>query len=171
VGRTEAASVSLAAISTPPRDARVRRRPRFEPRPVQQVWSINVLLVEDDAADTTLILNVLKRHPNVSTAHAANAPDLALSQLAAGHLNPDLILLDIHMPRMNGFRFLDSLRRIPVMTGVPVVFLTTSGLARDVVEARHCSAAFYVIKPDTYVELQARLDGVIKRAISGVWSK
>jgi CheY-like chemotaxis protein len=152
-------------------DAPFKRQSRFEPRPPLRVWSINVLLVEDDAADTSLILNVLKRHPNVSTAHAADAPDIALHQLASGHLRPDLVLLDIHMPRINGFGFLEGLRQIPTMAAVPVVFLTTSCLGKDVVAARHSSASFYLIKPDSYVELQTRLDGVIKRAISGVWSK
>jgi len=148
-----------------------KRQPRFEPRPALRVWSINVLLVEDDAADTSLILNVLRRHPNVSAAHAADEPDFALRQLTEGHLRPDLVLLDIHMPRINGFGFLEAFRQIPAMQTVPVVFLTTSCLGRDVVAARHSSASFYLIKPDNYVELQTRLDGVIKRAISGVWSK
>jgi CheY-like chemotaxis protein len=163
--------VSPVMLPNSSRDDLARNRPRFEPRPAQHVWSINVLLVDDDAADASLCLNVLKRHPNVSTAHAANAPDVALQQLASGHLQPDLILLDIHMPRIDGFGFLEALRRIPAMAAVPVVFLTTSALGKDVVTARHSSASFYIIKPDTYVELQDRLDAVIKRAISGAWSK
>src|SRR5271154_5240405 len=92
--------VSQVMLPISPRGDLARRSPRFEPRPSQHVWSINVLLVEDDAADASLCLNVLKRHPNVSAAHAADAPDVALQQLAAGHLQPDLILLDIHMPRI-----------------------------------------------------------------------
>lgn len=151
-------------------EAHVRRLP-LESRASQHVWSINILVVEDDPADTSLILNVLRRHPNVSATHATDAPDTALAQLSAGQLDPDLVLLDIHMPRLDGFGFLEGLRRIPSMVGVPVVFLSTSRLARDVIEARHTSASFYVIKPDTYQELQTRLDGVIKRAISGAWSR
>jgi two-component system chemotaxis response regulator CheY len=144
---------------------------RNELRPPQNNWNINVLVVEDDPADTSLILNVLRRHPGVSSAHAIDSPDVALEQLRAGHLSPDLVLLDIHMPRIDGFGFLESLRKIPAMARTPVVFLTTSCLASDVVEARHCSASSYVIKPDTYAELQTRLDAVIRKAVSGAWSK
>ena len=56
------------------------------------------------------------------------------------------------------------------MSEVPVVFLTTSSLGADVQRYRESSASSYIIKPDTYVELQARMDSVIKRALSGIWS-
>jgi putative two-component system response regulator len=95
----------------------------------------------------------------------------ALRQLAAGHRKPDLVLLDIHMPRIDGFEFLKGLRRIPGMISVPVVFLTTSGVGKDVLEYMGSSASLYVIKPDTLAELKVRLDGVVERAISGVWSR
>jgi CheY-like chemotaxis protein len=152
-------------------DETLQRRKKVGSPPSLDRWSINVLLVEDDMADTSLILNVLRRHANVSTAHASNAPDLTLQQLAEGRMAPDLILLDIRMPKIDGFEFLDRLRHIPTMGDVPVVFLTTSRLASDVIEARHSSAVFYVIKPESYHELQSRLDGVIQKTLSGAWRK
>jgi two-component system, chemotaxis family, chemotaxis protein CheY len=159
------------ATSDPLQNRARRRQRRFEQQAPQIPWNINVLVVEDDAADTTLIVSALRRHPNVATASATNAPDLVLQQLNDGYLLPDLILLDIHMPRLDGFGFLKALRQIPAMAVVPVVFLTTSGLGKDVVVARSSSASSYLVKPDSYAELQTRLDEVIKRAVSGVWSK
>lgn len=150
---------------------RRRTRSRMKPRPEQRVWSINVLLVEDDVADTSLILNVLRRHPGVANVQASDSPQLTLRQLEANSMLPDLVLLDIRMPKLDGFEFLERLRMIPTMSETPVVFLTTSRLASDVIEARHSSAAFYVIKPDSYDELRSRLDGVIKRTLSGAWNK
>lgn len=152
-------------------DGKLRSRSRMKPRPERKVWSINVLLVEDDVADTSLILNVLRRHPGVANVQASNSPALMLRQLEANHMLPDLVLLDIRMPKLDGFEFLERLRDIPTMADVPVVFLTTSRLASDVIEARHSSASFYVIKPDTYPELESRLDGVIRRTLSGAWNK
>jgi CheY-like chemotaxis protein len=151
----------------------VRPLPPLHPEPPRprRVWALNVLLVDDDAADTTLILNVLKRHPNVSTALATDAPEFVLRQLAAGRqMKPDLVLLDIHMPRLDGFGFLEALRGIPAMANVPVVFLTTSCLSSDVAKTRGSSALLYVIKPESYLELQSRLNGVLRRAASGRWS-
>ncbi len=141
------------------------------PAPGAKPWAINVLVVEDDLADASLILDVLRRHPSVASAHATDAPDLALRQLVKGHLKPDLVLLDVRMPRLDGFEFLDRLRRIPAMFDTPVVFLTTSAFASDVVEAKQSSAASYVVKPESYDELRKRLDRVIKTALSGAWSR
>jgi CheY-like chemotaxis protein len=145
------------------------RPPRL--RPAQKVWRLNVLVVDDDPADTSLILSVLVRHPSVATARAVESPVLALRQLLVGHRKPDLVLLDIRMPRLDGFEFLVGLRKLPGMISVPVVFLTSSGLEKDVMSYMISSASLYVIKPDTLGELQTRLDGIIERAISGAWSK
>ena len=146
---------------------RVGKPTYIEPRLARRVWSINVLLVEDDAADTALILDVLKRHPDVSAARASDTPDDALRELADGRSRPDLVLLDIHMPRIDGFEFLRRMRRIPEMADVPVVFLTSSRLPSDVAKAWRSSPTSYVIKPETHAELQNRLDSVIRRTISG----
>jgi two-component system response regulator AdeR len=144
--------------------------PRFEPRSPNRTWSLNVLLIDDDVADTCLILNVLKRHPQVSAAHATDAPEFALRQLSMGRLKPDLVLLDIHMPKVSGFIFLREMRQIPSQAQVPVVFLTTSRLESDVIQARDATASSYVIKPESYLELQARLNGVVRQAAAGRWS-
>lgn len=133
-------------------------------------WNINVLLVEDDAADAALIIHALQRHPDVATAHTMDSPVAALRLLANGSLQPDLILLDIRMPVIDGFEFVERLRRSPATYDTPVVFLTTSRLERDVAAARGCSVCLYVVKPESLGDLRARLDVVIKRAKSGAWS-
>ena len=130
---------------------------------------LDILLVEDDAADASLILGALEKHPSVLVAHAVASPLLALYELLAGRLQPDLVLLDLHMPRLSGFEFLKGLRRIPSLNKVPVVFLTTSDLGKDVFEYMHSSASLYVVKPDTFAELRTRMNGIIERAVSGVW--
>jgi CheY-like chemotaxis protein len=142
---------------------------RVDPQPARRFFGLNVLLVDDDPADVSLILSALKRHPGVSIAHATDSPGFALRQLSSGQLAPDLILLDIHMPKLDGFEFLEDMREIPSMASTPVVFLTTSRLRKDVGHARHSSASLYIVKPDNYFDLQAQLNGVIRRAAHGAW--
>jgi CheY-like chemotaxis protein len=143
------------------------------PKPIRRpslslnVWRVNVLVVEDDEADADLIVHALKQHPDVGAVETRNDPDKALRELKAGRLIPTIILLDIHMPRLDGFEFVDRLRQIPPMRNVPVVFLTTSRLVRDVEEARRSSACGYLVKPERFEELQSSIDRVIKQAIAG----
>ena len=80
------------------------------------------------------------------------------------------VIVDERLPERSatlGTLFLDRLRQIPEMFETPVVFLTTSALASDVIEAKHSSACSYIVKPETYDELKARLDKVITRVVSG----
>jgi CheY-like chemotaxis protein len=163
--------VSLENHSSRSEDVGRRRPPRLDPRPAKQVWKLNILIVDDDPADTSLILSVLVRHANVSAVRVVAEPVLALRQLLVGYRQPDLVLLDVRMPRLDGFEFLEGLRRVPGMASVPVVFLTTSGVEKDVLAYMRSSAAMYVVKPDTLAELQIRMDGIVERAISGVWSQ
>ena len=132
------------------------------------VWRVNVLIVEDDEADADLICRALKLHPDVGTVETRNDPDAALRELTGGRLKPTVIFLDIHMPRLDGFAFIDRLRRIAGMRDVPVVFLTTSRLARDVEEARRSSACGYLVKPERFEDLKTSVHRVIRQAIAGL---
>jgi len=139
-------------------------------RPQADPGQLQILLVEDDAADASLILSALNKHPAVRAARVVAAPVQALRELVLGWPKPDLVLLDLQMPRIGGFEWLKGLRRIPGFISVPVVFLTTSDLGQDMLEYMRSSAALYVVKPDTFAELQTRIDGIITRTLSGVWS-
>jgi DNA-binding response OmpR family regulator len=74
------------------------------------------------------------------------------------------------MPKMNGFAFRTALDELAHARRVPVVFLTTSGFARDVEHARDAGACGYIVKPESFDELRRRVDVAIKQAISGKWS-
>jgi DNA-binding response OmpR family regulator len=124
---------------------------------------MKVLLVEDDFADTQLIQRALQRHPHVSEVVARNSPARTLMELSSGRIRPALIFLDISMPGMNGFQFLEGLRKIRTMDETPVVFLTSSAFVTDVGRAIRSSARDYIVKPDTFEELETKLDVAIRR--------
>jgi DNA-binding response OmpR family regulator len=131
--------------------------------PAQNSPGMRVLLVEDDFADTQLIQRALHRHPHVSEVVARNSPARTLMELSSGRIRPALILLDISMPGMNGFQFLDAMRKIRIMDDTPVVFLTSSAFVSDVGRAIRSSARDYIVKPDTFEELETKLDVAIRR--------
>lgn len=137
----------------------------IRPTLAQNVWRVNVLLVEDDAADTRLITKALKAHRDVGEVITRNLPGRALLELAAGRMRPTVIFLDLKMPRIDGFKFLEVLRKIPAMAKVPVVIVTSSAFARDVHKASRASVSGYLVKPEDYDELEARIEGIINQVI------
>lgn len=132
----------------------------------RNVWRVNVLVVDDDPADTQLIARALRNNPDVREVVTCNSPVKTLLDLEAGRILPTIVLLDIRMPQIDGFGFLDRLKQIPSMIDVPVVFLTTSALWRDVRQANDCVISGYIVKPNSYDELKTRLDAVITKVVA-----
>jgi CheY-like chemotaxis protein len=133
-------------------------------------WLFDVLVIDDDPADTWLIAEVLEHDPRVRRAILTDAPDEILVQLHRGDVRPHLILVDIKMPKITGFEFVTRLRAIPAMADVPVAILTTSRNVTDVDIARNRGICRYVIKPDSYELLRARLAELVGGAMEE-WRK
>ncbi|MFF7216946.1 response regulator [Streptomyces sp. NPDC008238] len=107
----------------------------------------DVLLVEDDAADAMLIEDALTTH---GTRNLTQVEDgiAALEYLGdPRHPQPDLVVLDLNMPRMNGRELLDVIKNDENLRAIPVVVLTTSSAPEDVTGAYQRHANAYVTKP------------------------
>ena len=116
-----------------------------------------VLIVEDDADAATSVAEVLESE-GYRTALAAHGLE-ALESLRNGN-RPDLILLDMMMPVMDGGRFREEQRRLPKVADIPVVTMTADGDARR--KAASIEAAGYVRKPlsiDGLLEVVGRVCG------------
>lgn len=110
--------------------------------------SYDILLVEDDDADAMLITEALHEHAMARTVGQVEDGVAALEWLRdPGRPRPDLIVLDLNMPRMNGRELLDILKRDEKLKTIPVVVLTTSGAPEDVSSAYERHANAYVTKP------------------------
>lgn len=109
----------------------------------------DILLIEDDPDDVWLTQRVAKEF-DLRFAHAPDG-DAALTHLqarvAAGERLPDLIFLDINMPRKDGHEVLAELRGDPELAGIRVVMLTTSDAQRDVESAAKGQADGFITKP------------------------
>ncbi|MCF8016134.1 MAG: response regulator [Chromatiaceae bacterium] len=112
-----------------------------------------VLLVEDEIADADLVrmafeeTRVLVRLHHVVDGVEALKFLRRETEASAAAPRPDLILLDLNMPRMNGREFLQQVKQDEDLRAIPVVVLTTSDVERDVVESYGLGAAGYVVKP------------------------
>ena len=122
----------------------------------------DILLVEDDSADAMLVeAALLQRGPVRSVTRVCDGI-AALDYLRdLGHARPDLIVLDLSMPRMNGRELLAVLKNDEDLKVVPVVVLTTSSAPQDVEHAYRGHANAYVTKPvnlDDFTEAVQRID-------------
>lgn len=113
---------------------------------------VEVLLVEDNEGDVQLTIEAMKDarvHNRLSIARdGVEAIDfLRRAGPFATAPRPDLILLDLNMPRKNGREVLAEIKTDPVLKTIPVVVLTTSGAEQDVLRAYQLSANCYITKP------------------------
>ncbi|MFF1872450.1 response regulator [Streptomyces sp. CB03911] len=113
-----------------------------------QARSYSVLLVEDDVADAMLIEEALFEQGMARTIVKAEDGVAALEHLRENVARyPDLIILDLNMPRMNGRELLEVLKADEQLKLIPIVVLTTSAAPEDVSGAYHRHANAYVTKP------------------------
>jgi len=115
-------------------------------RPVQ------ILLVEDNPGDVGLTLEALKEAtlPNKLTVVKNGADALSLLRRQgqhAGAARPDLILLDLNLPKKDGRKVLAEIKGDDNLKRIPVVILTTSEDEQDVLESYNLHANCYIVKP------------------------
>ena len=133
------------------------------------VRAIDILLVEDSPSDVRLTREALKEAKVLNTLHVVQDGMAALDFLRkegpyASSPSPDLILLDLNLPKKDGREVLAEVKQDENLRRIPVVVLTTSRAEEDVVRSYNLHANAYVTKP---VDLQQFLEVV--RTIEAFW--
>ena len=119
------------------------------------------ILVVDDDPDIARFVEVNLRSAGYEVSVASDG-EQALEK--AGSLRPDLVLLDVMMPRIDGFEVAHRLRRNPQTSNTSIIMLTAKALATDKVLGLTAGADDYIIKPFDPIELLARVKGTLRRA-------
>ena len=118
---------------------------------------MELMVVEDDAAIRNLIVHVLQGADYAVT----TARDGLEALDALDRKRPDAILLDVNMPRMDGFSFLEALRSRPAASSVPVLMLTAQSSAADIRRAMQLGARDYIGKPFEARQLLRRVQRLL----------
>ena len=118
----------------------------------QRAKPIEILLVEDSPGDVRLTKESLGEAKVRNSMIVASDGVEAMACLRregqyANTPRPDLILLDLNLPRMNGFEVLDAIKEDPDLKRIPVVILTTSQAEQDIIRSYDLYANAYVNKP------------------------
>lgn len=121
---------------------------------------LNILLIEDDTIEVMKFNRVLSTMNLKHKIIEANNGEEALTILKVKEIIPDIIILDLNMPKINGIEFLGMLKADDYLKYIPAVILTTSNNRKDVLECYRIGVAGYLLKPlkyEDYVELIKRL--------------
>lgn len=119
---------------------------------------VHILLVEDNRRDAALVQEALKESPISYVVEHAIDGEAALKSLYTAEVKPQLVLLDLNLPRKGGLEVLKEIKRDSTLRPIPVVVLTNSRSEDDVVlaYASYCNA--YVRKPIGYSDLLVAIE-------------
>ena len=113
-----------------------------------------ILVVDDNAANIDVMLQFLE--PLGYELAIATSGEKALR--VADHFQPDLILLDVMMPKMDGYETCRRLKQPPLSLKAPVIFVTAKKETEDIVKGFNCGGVDYVSKPFRQEEVASRIE-------------
>ena len=120
---------------------------------------MKVLFIEDDMIESMKMQRAVSKLQYTHTIVEAKNGEQALEILQQGDL-PDIILLDLNMPRMSGIEFLEILKADERLKYLPTIILTTSENRADLLQCFNLGIAGYVIKPLKYEDYEFKLKRV-----------
>lgn len=129
-----------------------------------------ILLAEDEPADAYLVKTAISENHILADLHQVNDGRETIDFLRrqgsqfANAVRPDLILLDLNMPRMDGLECLTAIKQDADLRSIPVIILTTSETQRDIVASYNMGAAGYITKP---VDVHKFIDAI--RQLGEYW--
>jgi len=117
-----------------------------------------ILLIDDDIIQHNIVDNMLREDYEIFMAKSGND---ALRYLYDGSFTPNLILLDILMPEMDGWEVFNRIKALSLLKNVPIVFLTAVNTTAEEKRAYEIGAADFITKPYVKEDLLGRISKVI----------
>ncbi len=116
---------------------------------------INILLADDDKADCLLFKDALAELPISASLTVVHNGEKVIEELTKkGSKLPDVLFLDLNMPRKNGFATLGSIKRSSELQNVPVIIITTASEQEMVKIVFRDAAHYYICKPANFLQLK-----------------
>ncbi|HAT33408.1 MAG TPA: hypothetical protein DCW29_21945 [Janthinobacterium sp.] len=125
------------------------------------MYKYTLLYIEDNQANLELVQALLERRDDVSLLSAADGNQGL--RLARAH-GPDVILLDINLPDMNGMDLMRTLRADPATVHIPVMALSSNAFPRQIEKGSEAGFSRYMTKPFGFAEFTDALDALLRQA-------
>ena len=123
-----------------------------------------VMIVDDSPTQIHVMKTALEKHGFETISATSGSECIALAR----EMRPDLILMDVVMPGVNGFQATRTLTRDPSTQSIPVVMVTTKNQETDRLWGMRQGAVDYIVKPVTVAALVAKAQEVLRRSMGGL---
>ena len=132
--------------------------------PSSQSLYSHLFIIDDDIEDQEIFIEAVKEVSEkiVCTSSTSGEDALKHLELQAKKL-PDLIFLDLNMPKLNGKQVLKEIKNIPGLRTIPVIMYSTSFAPRDIDEIRQIGAAHHLLKPSRFNDLCGALTSILAK--------
>ena len=132
-------------------------------RPTPSRYS-HLLIIDDDIEDQEIFIEAVKEVSDDIHCSSSTSGEEALDQLTENSKKlPDLIFLDLNMPKLNGKQVLKEIKNKPGINTIPVIMYSTSFAPRDIEEIRQIGAAHHLLKPSRFNDLCAALNTILAK--------
>jgi len=122
---------------------------------------ISILLVEDDEDDQEFFMEALREVRDITLLQIASDGQAAIDTLTSSIILPEIIFMDVDMPRMDGIECLQELSNNPRIRNVPIVMLTSCLAYRE--QALNLGARAFIKKPADGKDLSKKLNQIVNR--------
>lgn len=122
---------------------------------------LNILLIEDDTIEVMKFKRAVSSLGLLHKMTNAENGEVALKILEEKEKLPNIILLDLNMPKINGIEFLSILKKDPKLRHIPTIILSTSNNQKDLLECYKIGVSGYVLKPLKYEEYVSKIDKLL----------
>ncbi len=123
--------------------------------------TLDILFIEDDIIEVMKLKRTIKPlYLNHKIIEVTNGED-ALNLLSTIDKLPDIILMDLNMPKISGIEFLSLLRANKLFNQIPTIVLTTSGNTSDILKCYNLGISGYLTKPLKYEEYVIKINNII----------
>ncbi|WP_346882644.1 response regulator [uncultured Algibacter sp.] len=123
--------------------------------------ALHVLLIEDDTIEVMKLNRTISKLNLTHKIIEARNGEEALNILEKKESLPDIILLDLNMPKINGIEFLTILKNNDTLKFIPTIILTTSNNKKDLLECYKIGIAGYVLKPLKYEDYVTKIEKLL----------
>lgn len=120
-------------------------------------------IVDDDADDQELFIEAVHEVDRSIQCLAASDCEEAIDMLKTRKIPlPDIIFLDLNLPRLNGKQCLEAIKKEDDLKHIPIIIYSTSCEKRDLEETRRLGASYFLVKPNKFAELCKSIEYVLE---------